>query len=76
MGAVRWRGSYVRGNKKGVEVDGSTHPQITGPLSLTTACKRRGAAEATQERRLLPAPEAQRSAKDDEEEMCILLGIA
>jgi len=30
MGAVRWRGSYVRGNKKGVAVDGSTHPQTTG----------------------------------------------
>ena len=30
MGAVWWRGACIRGNKKGVEVDGGAHPQTTG----------------------------------------------
>ncbi len=30
MGAVRGRGACIRGNKKGVEVEGGTHPQTTG----------------------------------------------
>jgi hypothetical protein len=29
MGAVRYRGACIMGNKKGVAVDGGTHPQPT-----------------------------------------------